>query len=145
MISDFGNVFIFIVLGFFFAFFGLITAKLIGPSRPNTEKNTTYECGEDAIGSSWVQFNIRFYVIALIFIIFDVEILFLFPWATVYKGLGLFGFMEMLVFVGILLVGLAYAWAKGDLEWVRPEINLPKMPVRPESKKSVSPSSTLVN
>jgi len=80
-----------------------------------------YECGETPEGSAWIQFNIRFYVFALIFIIFDVEIIFLLPWAVVFNRLGLFAFVEGLIFIAILVVGLAYVWAKGDLAWVKPE------------------------
>ena len=79
----------------------------------------SYECGEVPEGSAWVQFNIRFYVIALIFLIFDVEIVFLFPWAVVYKELGLLAFVEAFLFVLILVIGFVYVWAKGDLDWVK--------------------------
>ncbi|PYQ17146.1 MAG: hypothetical protein DMF79_17835 [Acidobacteria bacterium] len=85
------------------------------------EKLTTYECGENPQGSAWIQFNIRFYVFALIFIVFDVEAVFLLPWAVVFKQLGFLAFAEGLVFVGILVVALVYVWRKGDLEWVRVE------------------------
>ena len=85
------------------------------------EKYVSYECGEDPEGSAWIQFNIRFYVIALIFIIFDVEIIFLLPWAVVFKDLGPFAFIEGLIFIAILVVGLAYVWAKGDLAWIKTE------------------------
>ena len=78
-----------------------------------------YECGEEPIGDTRIKFNTRFYVIALIFLIFDVEIVFLFPWGVVYREIGMLAFVEMLIFIGILLVGLAYVWAKGDLEWIR--------------------------
>ena len=83
------------------------------------DKLVSYECGEIPEGSAWVQFNIRFYVIALIFLIFDVEIVFLFPWAVVYKELGLLAFIEAFIFVLILVVGFAYVWIKGDLDWVK--------------------------
>ncbi len=82
----------------------------------------SYECGEIPEGSAWVQFNIRFYVIALIFLIFDVEIVFLFPWAVVYQELGLLAFIEAFIFVLILVVGFVYVWAKGDLNWVKMNI-----------------------
>jgi NADH-quinone oxidoreductase subunit A len=95
--------------------------KLIRPSRFSEEKLTTYECGENPVGSAWIQFNIRFYVFALIFIIFDVEAVFLLPWAVVFKELGPLAFVEGLVFIFILVVALAYVWRKGDLEWVRAE------------------------
>ncbi len=94
---------------------------LLRPSRFSEEKLTTYECGENPQGSAWVQFNIRFYVFALIFIVFDVEAVFLLPWAVVFRQLGVLAFVEGLVFIAILAVGLAYVWRKGDLEWVRAE------------------------
>jgi NADH-quinone oxidoreductase subunit A len=94
---------------------------LIRPSRFSEEKLTTYECGENPQGSAWIQFNIRFYVFALIFIVFDVEAVFLIPWAVVFRKLGMVAFVEGLVFIVILAVALAYVWRKGDLEWVRAE------------------------
>jgi NAD(P)H-quinone oxidoreductase subunit 3 len=99
----------------------LLAWKVLRPSRFSEEKLTTYECGENPTGSAWIQFNIRFYVFALIFIIFDVEAVFLLPWAVVFRELGMLAFVEGLVFIGILLVALAYVWRKGDLEWVRSE------------------------
>lgn len=130
--TQFGSVFVFLLLGVIFVVGGYLTSRLLRPSRPNPQKNSTYECGEEAIGSAWVKFNIRFYVVALIFIIFDVEVVFLYPWATVFKPLGTFALIEVLVFAGILILGLAYAWVKGDLDWVRPTPNIPKMPPMPE-------------
>ena len=97
----------------------LFLQKILSPGRKTPEKLSTYECGENIEGKAWIQFNIRFYVVALIFIIFEVEVVFLFPWAVIYKELGLFAFIEMVVFIGILVVGLAYVWRKGDLEWVK--------------------------
>jgi NAD(P)H-quinone oxidoreductase subunit 3 len=91
------------------------------PSRFSEEKLTTYECGEEPTGNAWIQFNIRFYVFALIFIVFDVEAVFLLPWATVFKKLGALAYVEGLVFIGVLVVALAYVWRKGDLAWVRTE------------------------
>jgi NADH-quinone oxidoreductase subunit A len=88
-------------------------------------KYVSYECGEEPEGSAWIQFNIRFYVVALIFIIFDVEIIFLLPWAVVFKDLGPFAFVEGLIFIAILVIGLAYVWAKGDLAWIKPGDILP--------------------
>jgi NADH:ubiquinone oxidoreductase subunit 3 (subunit A) len=111
--------FIAVVVGFLAV--NLIVWWAIRPSRFSEEKLTTYECGENPVGSAWIQFNIRFYVFALIFIIFDVEAVFLLPWAVVYRELGLLAFVEGLVFIAILVVALAYVWRKGDLEWVRPE------------------------
>jgi len=93
--------------------------KLLAPNNPNPDKLATYECGEESEGSAWVQFNIRFYVVALIFLIFDVEVVFLFPWAIVFNELGLLAFVEMGIFLLILLVGLAYVWKRSDLDWVK--------------------------
>jgi NADH-quinone oxidoreductase subunit A len=133
-LSGFGTVFAFLMLGIVFVAGGYLTARMLRPSRPNPEKNSTYECGEPAVGSAWVKFNIRFYVVALIFIIFDVEVVFLYPWATVFKQLGMFALVEVLIFAGILVLGLFYAWAKGDLDWVRPTPNIPKMPEMPNRR-----------
>ena len=95
---------------------------LIAPSNKTKEKLQTYECGEDSEGSAWLQFNIRFYVIALIFLIFDVEVVFLFPWAVVFKDLGMLAMVEMGIFLVILIVGLAYVWVKADLDWVKRKV-----------------------
>jgi len=115
-----------VILSFLFMVVGLLAFTLvlwwaIRPSRFSEEKLTTYECGENPTGPAWIQFNIRFYVFALIFIIFDVEAVFLLPWAVVFRELGLLAYVEGLVFIGILVVALAYVWRKGDLEWVRAE------------------------
>jgi NADH-quinone oxidoreductase subunit A len=104
-----------------FAAGGLVFWWLISPRRPTAEKATTYECGEDAKGSAWIQFNIRFYVFALIFVVFDVEAAFLIPWAVVFREFGLLAFVEGVIFILILVVALAYVWRKGDLAWIRPE------------------------
>jgi NADH:ubiquinone oxidoreductase subunit 3 (subunit A) len=104
-----------------FNLFNLLLWWLIRPKRFSEEKLTTYECGENPQGSAWIQFNIRFYVFALIFVVFDVETVFLLPWAVVYKDIGLLAFVEGLVFISILVVALVYVWRKGDLEWVRAE------------------------
>jgi NADH-quinone oxidoreductase subunit A len=127
MLSDFGIVLLFFILGFVFVGIGLIAAAIIRPSNPNPIKNSTYECGEMPIGPPWIRFNNRFYVVALVFILFDVEVVFLLPWAIVFKQLGWFAFIEMIVFVVILLAGLAYVWVKGDLEWDRPNPIIPKL------------------
>ncbi len=130
-ISDFGEILLYIVGGIVFVLGGLLTASLIRPNRPNIEKLATYESGEEPAGTAWGQFNIRFYIVALVFILFDVEIIFLFPWATVFgqkklveatDGLwGWFALTEMFLFIGILALGLAYVWAKGYLSWVKPD------------------------
>ena len=112
---------IFLVVSIGFLAVNFLLWKLIRPSRYSEEKLTTYECGENPVGSAWIQFNIRFYVFALIFIIFDVEAVFLLPWAVVFRNLGMLAFVEGVVFIAILVVALAYVWRKGDLEWVRAE------------------------
>ena len=111
--------FLVVVVGFVAV--NLVLWWLIRPSRFSEEKLTTYECGENPQGSAWIQFNIRFYVFALIFIVFYVEAVFLIPWAVVFRKLGMVAFVEGLVFIVILAVALAYVWRKGDLEWVRAE------------------------
>jgi NADH-quinone oxidoreductase subunit A len=122
MLLGYLSVLVFIVLAVVFAAIALLLSALIRPKGQDTpDKLMPYECGEEPQGSAWIQFNIRFYVVALIFIIFDVEIVFLLPWAVVFQRLGQFAFIEGLVFVGILAVGLAYVWRKGDLEWVKHE------------------------
>jgi len=124
MLIDFANVLVFLALGAAFVGVNLLIGKLLRPDNPSPRKLSTYECGEPATGSAWVNFNIRFYIVALIFIIFEVEIAFIFPVATAFRSLvesgrGLFAFMEIMLFIGILFLGLIYAWAKGDLEWVK--------------------------
>jgi NADH-quinone oxidoreductase subunit A len=119
MYRDFGTIFLFLLLGILLIAVILFLQRLVAPSNPSKDKQSTYECGEEAEGSAWVQFNIRFYVIALIFLIFDVEVVFMYPWAVVFKELGLFAFVEMAVFLAILIVGLAYVWRKSDLDWVK--------------------------
>ena len=122
MLASFGNVLLFLIVGLVFLVVTLWLSKILRPKgTPSADKYIPYECGEVPEGSAWIQFNIRFYVFALIFIIFDVEIIFLLPWAVVFKSLGMFAFVEGLVFIAILVVGLAYVWRKGDLEWVKPE------------------------
>jgi len=123
--GNFATVLIFVLVGFVFAGIALGVAKLLRPSNPSPAKMSTYECGEVPTGSSWVRFNVRFYLVALFFLVFDVEIVFLFPWAVVFKQLfpipelGALVFWEMVVFLGILTMGLAYIWVKGDLDWVK--------------------------
>lgn len=96
---------------------GLVMSWLVRPSNPTPLKMETYECGEPTVGDSQVRFRTSFYLFAIAFVIFDVEAIFLFPWAVAFEKLGLFAFFEMLVFVAILLLALAYAWRKGALKW----------------------------
>lgn len=127
MISEFGIILLFIILGVVFVAIALVAAAIVRPSHPNPVKNSTYECGEIPIGEPWVRFNVRFYVIALVFLLFDVEVVFLLPWAVVFKQLGWFVFIEMIVFVIILFAGFAYVWGKGDLNWEKPKPHIPKL------------------
>jgi NADH-quinone oxidoreductase subunit A len=129
-LSDFGEVLLFIIAGMIFIVVTLFISKIIRPHRPNVEKLSTYESGEEPVGSAWTQFNIRFYIIALIFLLFEVEIVFLFPWSTIFaneelikqtNGLwGWFSLIEMVLFILVLALGLAYAWVNGHLDWIKP-------------------------
>lgn len=130
-LSEFGVVLLFMVGGFLFVLVSLVVSKLVRPDRPNPEKLSTYESGEEPVTSAWPQFNMRFYIIALIFILFEVELVFLFPWATIFarKELidatngewGWFTMIEMIIFILILALALAYAWINGLLDWVKPD------------------------
>jgi NADH-quinone oxidoreductase subunit A len=127
MLTEFGKVFIFFLIGALFVAAGMFVSWVLRPHRPYPGKIAPYECGEDPVGDAWVRFNVRFYVIALVFLIFDVEVVFLFPWALVYRSFGLFGFIEMAVFLGILIVGYVYVWVKGDLDWDKPRPEVPRV------------------
>lgn len=136
-LSEFGIVLLFIVGGAIFLLVTFLVSKILRPHKPNPDKLSTYESGEEAIGSAWPQFNIRFYVIALMFILFEVELIFLFPWATVFtdKELmlqtnntwGWFTLIEVVTFVLILVLGLAYVWAKGYLDWITGKQEIPSI------------------
>lgn len=118
---------VFASVGAVFLAVNLLVGRLVRPNTPSPEKSEIYECGERPVGSSWIQFDLRFYVVALLFVIFDVEIAFFFPWAVVFgdavnhgqQSFAEFAFFELLVFFAILLVGFAYLWKRGDLEWIR--------------------------
>jgi len=122
---NYANVLVFAGLGLLLCALMLdILGRLLRPSNPSPNKLSTYECGEPPSGNAWINFNIRFYLIALVFVIFDVEIAFIYPVAAVFRewvlsGRGAFALMEIFVFVGILAVGLVYVWVKGDLEWLK--------------------------
>lgn len=107
-----------IILAFFLVFGGLMASRLLAPRRPNKTKQDIYECGEKTIGPAWIQFNVGYYLFGLIFLIFAVEAAFLFPWAVIVREMGFAGLIEIIVFIFVLVVGLAYAWKKGALEWV---------------------------
>jgi NADH-quinone oxidoreductase subunit A len=108
---------LFLIIGIVVPIAPLIIAALIAPKKPNPIKQSTYECGMETVGESWVQFKAQYYVFALVFLVFDVETVFLFPWAVTLKALPLFAVFEGIVFILILFAGLTYAWRKGLLEW----------------------------
>jgi NADH-quinone oxidoreductase subunit A len=130
-LSEFSEVLLYIVTGVLFVFTALLVSRFIRPSRPNAEKLSSYESGEEPVGAPWTQFNTRFYIIALVFLLFEVEIVFLFPWATIFADKDLnaethgawewFALLEMFVFIFVLAIGLAYAWVNGHLNWVTPD------------------------
>jgi len=107
----------FLAVGILLAVILVTIPRFLAPRQPSEMKSSTYECGELPIGKPWIRFRIAYYIFALIFVIFDVEAVFLFPWAVIMRKLGVFGLIEMGVFLGILTLGLAYAWRKGVLEW----------------------------
>jgi NADH-quinone oxidoreductase subunit A len=138
-ISEFGKIFIFLITGIILVSLIVFVNRLIAPNKPTPEKLTSYECGEEPVGSAWLPFNSRFYVIALIFLLFEVEMVFVFPWATVFGNhdiidfaplWGKFALVEMFIFLGILILGLVYVWAKGDLDWIKPKPIVPTTNVR---------------
>jgi NADH-quinone oxidoreductase subunit A len=127
-ISEFGKILMFLIAGIIMTCLGLFVARLLSPNKPNPEKLTSYECGEEPTGNAWLPFNSRFYVIALVFLLFDVEMVFVFPWAIVFGNhemnnfdprWGWLALIEMFIFLGILILGLAYVWVKGDLDWIK--------------------------
>ena len=139
-ISEFGKILIFLIVGIMMVCFAFFISRLLAPKKPNPEKLTSYECGEEPTGSAWLPFNSRFYVIALVFLLFDVEMVFVFPWAIVFGShemnsfeprWGALSLIEMFVFLGIVVLGLAYVWVKGDLDWIKPE------PIKPVADASI--------
>jgi len=124
MYFQFANVLVFFALAFVLCGLMLGLGMLLRPANPSRNKLSTYECGEPPSGPAWINFNIRFYLIALVFVIFDVELAFVYPVVTVYRdwiknGQGGFALAEITLFIGILAVGLVYVWVKGDLEWLK--------------------------
>ena len=116
-LRQYGQIGIFLIFGTAFAFFNLILSWLVRARGNDPLFRTTYECGPEPIGSSFVQLNVRFYIFALLFVLFDVETLFIYPWAVAYKSLGWAGFIEMIIFISVLFLGLVYAWRKDVLKW----------------------------
>jgi NADH-quinone oxidoreductase subunit A len=124
MLNIYGNIFVFFVAGLLFVFLTMSLVRIVAPRRPNTEKNKTYECGEEPVGSGWLNFNARFYLIGILFIIFDVEMVIVLPVIVRFRealvrGDGLVVFADIFLFVGVLFLGLVYAWKNGYLEWLR--------------------------
>lgn len=117
MLKDFGTLGIFLIGGILFAVVAVLANWLLAPKRPNREKEKTYECGLDTQGPTWVQFKIGYFLYALIFVAFDVETVFLYPWAVTFRATGIFTLVEMVIFIGILVFGLWYAWKEKALEW----------------------------
>ena len=117
-VVEYAPILIFLAVATVFPVATLVIARLLRPSVYGKTKTEAYECGVPPSGEARARYPVRFYIIAVLFVVFDVETIFLFPWAVKYRALGAFGFAEMLVFLGILVVGFAYAWKKGALEWV---------------------------
>jgi len=107
----------FMIVAIFIPFAAILTARILGPRKPNPIKQSTYECGMETVGDNWVQFKAQYYIFALIFLVFDVETVFLFPWAISLNALPMFAVVEGLIFILILVAGLVYTWRKGMLEW----------------------------
>jgi len=110
-------VLLFMLVGTVIGFAPMTIGKILGPSRPDAEKNSPYECGFEAFEDARMKFDVRYYLVAILFILFDLEIAFLFPWAVSLNSIGFFGFMAMMVFLTILVVGFVYEWMKGALDW----------------------------
>ncbi len=109
---------LFVLVGMFIPIAALLIARLLAPRKPNAIKQSTYECGIETVGDSWVQFKAQYYIFGLVFLVFDVETVFLFPWAVSLMSLEMYAVFEGIIFILILLAGLVYAWKKGMLEWV---------------------------
>ncbi len=117
MLENYLPILVFIVMGILFGLGPILIGFVLGPHKPDSEKNSPYECGFEAFEDARMKFDVRFYLVAILFIIFDLEIAFLFPWAVVLDEIGLFGLLAMGVFLSILVVGFIYEWNKGALEW----------------------------
>ncbi len=117
MLDNYFPILMFILVGLAVGLGPLILGKLVSPHKPDAEKNSPYECGFEAFEDARMKFDVRYYLVAILFILFDLEIAFLFPWAVVLQDIGLFGFLAMMVFLFVLVVGFIYEWKKGALEW----------------------------
>lgn len=117
MLANYLPILLFIIVGLLVGVVPMLLGWALGPTRPDSEKNSPYECGFEAFEDSRMKFDVRYYLVAILFIIFDLEIAFLFPWAVVLQEIGMFGFLSMMLFLGILIIGFIYEWKKGALEW----------------------------
>jgi NADH-quinone oxidoreductase subunit A len=117
MLAEYFPILLFILVGIAFGLALPVLGKLLGPNRPDPEKLSPYECGFEAFEDARMKFDVRYYLVAILFILFDLEIAFLFPWATVVNDIGFAGFVSMMIFLAILVVGFVYEWMKGALEW----------------------------
>ncbi len=117
MLAEYFPILLFILVGLAVGVAPMVLGKLLGPSRPDPEKLSPYECGFEAFEDARMKFDVRYYLVAILFILFDLEIAFLFPWAVALNDIGVAGFVAMMVFLGILVVGFVYEWMKGALEW----------------------------
>lgn len=118
VLEQYTDVAVFALVGALFVIVTMFVGILFRPNNPYTAKLSTYECGEVAVGEGQIKFNIRYYIFALVFVVFDVETVFLYPWAVVFEEIGLFAFVEMLLFIAMLVIGLIYAFRKRVLRWV---------------------------
>jgi NADH-quinone oxidoreductase subunit A len=117
MLEQYFPILLFIFVGLAVGVVPMLLGRLLGPNRPDSEKLSPYECGFEAFEDARMRFDVRYYLVAILFILFDLEIAFLFPWAVVLNEIGTFGFVSMLIFLAILVVGFVYEWKKGALEW----------------------------
>src|SRR4051812_44265824 len=117
MLAQYGHILLFVLFGFGFAVVNLVVASLIRFYSRDSQQKIAYECGMEPIGTPYVKIDLRFYLFALLFVAFDVEALFLYPWAVVFRELGLIGFLDMMAFVTVLFIGLIYVWKRGALQW----------------------------
>ena len=117
MLENYFPILVFIIIGLFVGLGPLILGKILSTSKPYKEKKSPYECGFEAFEDARMKFDVRYYLVAILFILFDLEITFLFPWAVVINKIGIFGFVSMLIFLFILVVGFIYEWKKGALDW----------------------------
>jgi NADH-quinone oxidoreductase subunit A len=117
MLENYFPVLLFIIIGIVMGVAPVVLGKLVSPNRPYARKNSPYECGFEAFEDARMKFDVRYYLVAILFILFDLEIAFFFPWAIVLKEIGTFGFVSMMIFLAILVVGFIYEWMKGGLEW----------------------------